>query len=104
MAVRGKKAKERSAEISEKHRNAGNKAFQQRQFDVAAAYYTEAILTAPKDSVVLALAHANRASTCTRPNAFAEVFERLAYIIVAILMCVCMQFIPIHRLAIMIAF
>lgn len=73
MSLRGKKAKDRSTELSEKHRSAGNRAFQQRQFDVAAAYYTEAILTAPKDSVALALAHANRASTCTRPNAFNEV-------------------------------
>lgn len=74
MSFKEKKAKiKRSVELSEKQRIAGNKAFQKRQYDVAAAYYTEAILTAPKDSIELSLAHANRASTCTRPNTFVEV-------------------------------
>lgn len=73
LKLREGKAKVRTVEVSEKYRSAGNKAFQQRHFDVAAAYYTEAIATAPKASVALALAHANRASTCTRPNAFVEV-------------------------------
>lgn len=73
LSVRANNLTQLSAEKSQGNRDAGNKAFQLRQFDVAAAYYSEAILTAPRDSVELALAHANRASTCTQSRGFAKV-------------------------------
>lgn len=100
--LREEKAKIRTVEASEKFRSAGNKAFQQRQFDVAAAYYTEAIAAAPKDSISLALAHANRASTCTRPNTFVEVIP-IVYIIPRIICNGISTNNNYHRLAIMIA-
>lgn len=76
LSLRANKPVQLSENISQGNRDAGNKAFQLRQFDVAAAYYSEAILTAPRNSTELALAHANRASTCTQSHGFAEVSKK----------------------------
>lgn len=65
----------RSTDLTNRLRQGGNQYFAEvvEPFDVAADYYTKAIFSAPKDSVELALAHANRAACCLRMLEFMEV-------------------------------
>lgn len=67
--------RKRTVELSRDYREKGNKHFDEPtgQNDLAADYYTHAIFSAPKNSVELALAHANRAACCVTSDRFYEV-------------------------------
>lgn len=61
--------------ISQQYRNIGNERHSDNEWtdDIAADYYTQAIFSAPKNSVEAALAHANRAASFCRMASFHEV-------------------------------
>lgn len=67
----------RSVNLTNRLRQGGNQFFSEfvEPFDVAADYYTKSIFSAPKDSVELALAHANRAACFFRILEFMEVSD-----------------------------
>lgn len=58
----------RSSALSNLYRKEGNRFFHEfpEQHDLATDYYTKAIYSAPKDSIELALSHANRAACSLR--------------------------------------
>lgn len=67
--------RERTLQLTKDFRTKGNEYFDEitGQNDLAADYYTKAIFSAPKDSVELALAHANRAACAVTSDRFYEV-------------------------------
>lgn len=73
--VRLNEKRTRSADYTTRLRNGGNQFYAEstKPYDVAADYYTLAIFSAPKDSVELALAHANRAQCFLKMLGFEEV-------------------------------
>ncbi|XP_031622222.1 SET and MYND domain-containing protein 4-like [Contarinia nasturtii] len=64
----------RSTDLTNRLRQGGNQYFAEitEPFDVAADYYTKAIFSAPKNSVELGMAHANRAACFLRILDFME--------------------------------
>lgn len=66
---------ERTVELTNEFRRKGNEYFEEMtgDNDLATDYYTKAIFSAPKDSVELALAHANRAACAVTSDRFYEV-------------------------------
>lgn len=67
--------REQSKNISDEYRRQGNENYVDgaNQNDLAADYYTKAIFSAPKPSIELAFAHANRAACSLSSNTFPEV-------------------------------
>lgn len=63
-----KEKRSRSAALSNLYRKEGNRFYHEitEPHDLAADYYTKAIFSAPKDSIELALSHANRAACLSR--------------------------------------
>lgn len=66
----------RSVVLSKGFRDKGNEFFRDatKPFDLAADYYTNAIFSAPEDSVELAYGHANRAACFERMGMYLKVY------------------------------
>lgn len=70
-----KEKRSRSSALSNLYRSEGNEFFMSCGSDLAADYYTKAIFAATKDSIELALAHANRAACFLHMQQFMEVYH-----------------------------
>lgn len=70
--------RERSASLSSHYRNIGNDYHNNNAGpdNLAADYFTKAIFSAPRDSLELAYAHANRAAALCRQTDFVNVSEK----------------------------
>lgn len=74
-----KEKRNRSSALSNLYRKEGNRFYHKitEPHDLAADFYTKAIFSAPKDSIELALSHANRAVCLLRMAEHEEVQFKL---------------------------